>query len=177
MRREIVIPNSIVNVIIEKHCISITGLLGTLTRVLHESIIVKIDDARKMIVYTHDKHISAIHKALIGTTTALICSMIVGVTTGFSKKLQLVGIGYRASITRDVIDLVIGLSHSVKYTLPVEVKATCTNQTDIILTSISKQLVGQVAADLRAIRPPEPFKGKGIRYIDEIIYSKDAKKR
>lgn len=170
----IVVPSE-VNVIVQNNCVFVTGILGTLTYTLHALITVQIDDKKNILLYTKNK--SSINKALIGTTKALIYGMVIGVAKGFVKKLQLIGIGYRASIVNGMINLIIGFSHSVNYRLPVEIKATCINQTEIVLTSINKQLIGQVAADLRSIRPPEPFKGKGIRYINEVVRNKDTKKR
>lgn len=169
-----VIPNS-VNVTVQDRCVFVQGVLGKLMCVLHELIVIHIDNIQNVSIYA--KKESSINKALIGTTKALIFGMIIGVTKGFSKKLQLIGIGYRASVQNNIINLVVGLSHSINYRLPIAVKAMCVSQTEIILNSINKQLVGQVAADLRSLRPPEPFKGKGIRYIDEVIHNKDTKKR
>ncbi|UOY04617.1 50S ribosomal protein L6 [Candidatus Blochmanniella pennsylvanica] len=170
------IPKTItVNIIVENHSISITGTLGALTLILHKLVNVQLHDASKLMVYSNSFDVK--NKALIGTTCALINGMITGVTRGFTKTLQLVGIGYRVSIQDNIINLIIGLSHSIDYILPTEIAATCPSQTEIILTGINKQLIGQVAADLRALRPPEPFKGKGIRYIDEIVHNKDTKKK
>lgn len=177
MRKEIIVPNSIIDVMIKNHYISITGVLGTLIHVLHTSVVVKLENMKSIVVFSKNKYVNVTNKAVIGTTAALIRNMLLGVTQGFSKRLQLVGIGYRASITDNIVDLIIGLSHSVRYKFPAEVKAICINQTEILLTSMNKQLIGQVAADLRFIRPPEPFKGKGIRYIDEVICNKGTKKR
>ncbi|URJ24634.1 50S ribosomal protein L6 [Candidatus Blochmanniella camponoti] len=170
------IPKTItINIIIKNHSISITGALGALTRILHKSVDVQLHNTSKLIVYSNSFDVK--NKALIGTTCALITGMITGVTKGFTKTLQLVGIGYRVSIQDNVISLIIGLSHSIDYILPAEIVATCPSQTEIILTGMNKQLIGQVAADLRALRPPEPFKGKGIRYINEIVHTKDTKKK
>lgn len=169
----VVIPST-VHITLKGCFISVVGILGELFHKLNKVVFLKKNDAGNILIYTNDE--SSVNKALIGTTRALIHGMIVGVTAGFVKKLQLIGIGYRASITNEVINLIVGFSHSLNYKLPIEVKATCVNQTEIILTSINKQLIGQVAADLRSLRPPEPFKGKGIRYMNEIVRNKDAKK-
>lgn len=174
-KKNIVVPN-VVNISIKGRDISVIGILGTLVHVLHESIFAQMDDVKNLLVYTKKK--SSVNKALIGTTDALIRGMIIGVTQGFSKKLQLVGIGYRVSVANGVVNLTIGLSYPIVYKLPVEVKAICReNQTEIVLTSMNKQLLGQIAANLRSLRPPDPFKGKGIRYMDEIVRNKDTKKR
>ncbi|VFP86839.1 50S ribosomal protein L6 [Candidatus Erwinia haradaeae] len=112
-----------------------------------------------------------------GTARALVYAMVIGVTQGFTKKLQLVGIGYRASLKGNRLNLSLGLSHSIDHVLPEGITATCITQTDITLQSADKQLLGQVAADLRAYRPPEPYKGKGIRYAHEVVRRKEAKKK
>lgn len=174
-KRVICIPESI-TVEIKDNYIFVTGKLGKLSHKLHKSVYADLNSLKYLDIYSNQ--INANNKALIGTTQSLINGMIIGVTVGFIKKLQLVGIGYRAYINENnIINLTIGLSHSVDYVLPEGVKAQCLNNTEIVLTSINKQLIGQVAANLRAIRPPEPFKGKGIRYANEIIRNKDTKKR
>lgn len=174
-RRVIIVPN-LVSVVIKKNRVFVTGILGTLVHVLHALVIIQIDNIKNVIMLCTEIE-NSMSKAIIGTTKSLLCGMIVGVSKGFSKKLQLVGIGYRVSIVNGVINLIIGLSHVVNYKLPTAVQAKCENQTEIVLSSINKQLLGQVAADLRSIRPPEPFKGKGIRYVDEIVRNKDTKKK
>lgn len=174
-KRIVLIPES-VTIEIKNDSILIKGQLGTLIYKLHRFVNAQLNNLRYLSIYSNSASVS--NKALIGTTQSLIKNMIIGVTLGFIKKLQLVGIGYRAQINEDnVINLIIGLSHSVNYVLPVGIKAQCLNSTEIILTGIDKQLVGQVAANLRGIKPPEPFKGKGIRYTDEHIRTKETKKR
>ena len=103
--------------------------------------------------------------------------MVIGVTEGFTKKLQLVGVGYRAQLKGNVIGLSLGYSHPIEHALPAGVTAECPSQTEIILKSADKQLIGQVAADIRAYRRPEPYKGKGVRYADEVVRTKEAKKK
>lgn len=171
----ICIPKHI-EVEIKNDCVFITGKLGKLMHKLHKSIDVKLNNLTNLDIYSKNIYIN--NKALIGTTRSLINNMIIGVTSGFVKKLQLVGIGYKACINEDnIINLTIGLSHSINYNLPAGITAQCYNNTEISLTGIDKQLIGQIAANLRAMRPPEPFKGKGIRYINEKINIKDTKKR
>ncbi|ADV33608.1 50S ribosomal protein L6 [Candidatus Blochmanniella vafra str. BVAF] len=174
--RTIPIPDSIFVSLVD-HCLIVKGKLGKLHCQLNKYICVRFDNSNNIIVYTTKfKHVN--HKALVGTISSLINGMFIGVRLGFFKKLQLVGIGYRAAIKKgNVISLIVGLSHPVNYIIPVGVNAQCVNQTEIILNSANKQLIGQVAADLRAIKPPEPFKGKGIRFSNEIVRHKDAKKR
>lgn len=103
--------------------------------------------------------------------------MVVGVTEGFTKKLQLVGVGYRAAIKGNAVGLSLGFSRPVEHPLPAGITAECPTQTEIVLKGADKQLIGQVAADLRAYRRPEPYKGKGVRYADEVVRTKEAKKK
>ncbi|MCQ3830814.1 50S ribosomal protein L6 [Microbulbifer elongatus] len=116
-------------------------------------------------------------RALAGTTRALVNNMVVGVSQGFEKKLQLNGVGYRAKASGKTLNLTLGFSHPVDYDLPEGVKAETPSQTEVVLKSSDKQLLGQVAAEIRAFRPPEPYKGKGVRYADERVYRKEAKKK
>lgn len=174
-KKIIIIPDTI-KIVVENDSISVQGKLGKLTHVLNKCITVKLNSLKYLDIYAKNDDFNA--KCLIGTTYSLINGMIIGVTVGFVKKLQLVGIGYRVSVENDsILNLIIGLSHPVCYKLPIGIKAQCLNQTEIVLTGINKQLIGQVAADLRAIRPPEPFKGKGIRYLNELVYNKETKKK
>lgn len=114
---------------------------------------------------------------LAGTTRALLQNMVTGVSEGFERKLVLVGVGYRAKVQGNQLDLTLGLSHPAIFDLPVGVKAETPSATEIVLKGVSKQLVNQTAANIRALRPPEPYKGKGIRYSDEVISLKEGKKK
>jgi large subunit ribosomal protein L6 len=120
---------------------------------------------------------SAESNALSGTTRALVSNMVKGVTTGFERKLSLVGVGYRASVQGNALKLQLGFSHDVIHDLPAGVKAETPSQTEIIIKGANKQQVGQVAAEVRAYRPPEPYKGKGVRYVDEVVRLKETKKK
>ncbi len=115
--------------------------------------------------------------AMSGTTRALVNNMVVGVSEGFEKKLQLNGVGYRASVSGKKLNLTLGFSHPVEYELPEGISAETPSQTEIVVKGIDKQAVGQVAAEIRAFRPPEPYKGKGVRYADEYVRRKEAKKK
>ncbi|EAS40510.1 50S ribosomal protein L6 [Photobacterium profundum] len=115
--------------------------------------------------------------AQAGTARALVNNMVVGVTEGFTKKLTLKGVGYRANVAGNTVNLTLGFSHPVAHVLPTGVKAECPTQTEIVLTGTDKQVIGQVAADIRAYRSPEPYKGKGVRYADEVVRTKEAKKK
>ena len=112
-----------------------------------------------------------------GTTRSLVSNMVVGVNEGFEKKLQLNGVGYRAKATGKTLNLTLGFSHPVDYDLPEGIVAETPSQTEIVIKGIDKQAVGQVAAEIRAFRPPEPYKGKGVRYADEHVRRKEAKKK
>ncbi|MDF1831717.1 MAG: 50S ribosomal protein L6 [Porticoccaceae bacterium] len=112
-----------------------------------------------------------------GTVRALVNNMVTGVTTGFEKKLQLIGVGYRVAVQGNKLNLTLGFSHPVNYELPKGVTAEATSQTDLVLKSADKQLLGQIASEIRAYRPPEPYKGKGVRYADEHVVRKEAKKK
>lgn len=115
--------------------------------------------------------------AMSGTTRALVNNMVVGVSDGFEKKLQLNGVGYRAAVQGKKLNLTLGFSHPVEYELPEGISAEMPSQTEIIVKGIDKQAVGQAAAEIRAFRPPEPYKGKGVRYADEYVRRKEAKKK
>jgi large subunit ribosomal protein L6 len=152
--------------------LSVKGGKGTLAFSLSEGIGVSQEDNVLTIVYDNDKL-----NALAGTTRALVNSMVKGVTDGWEKKLVLNGVGYRAKVTGNSVNLTVGLSHPVDYQLPKGVTAESPSQTEIVLKGIDKHAVGQAAAELRSFRPPEPYKGKGIRYADEYVRRKEAKKK
>ena len=114
---------------------------------------------------------------MAGTSRALVNNMVTGVADGFERKLQLLGVGYRAQAQGKVLNLTLGFSHPVAYELPEGITVETPSQTEIVIKGIDKQLVGQVAANVRAFRPPEPYKGKGVRYADEQVRRKEAKKK
>lgn len=116
-------------------------------------------------------------KSLVGTTRSLVNNMVTGVSVGFERKLELVGVGYRAQARGRQLNLQLGLSHPVNYALPEGIEARTASQTEIVVSGIDKQLVGQVAAEIRSVRPPEPYKGKGVRYADERVRRKEGKKK
>jgi len=154
--------------------VSIKGAKGTLIRTVHAEVLVEQEgDVLKTSARSKSK--KAI--ALAGTTRALLNNMIVGVSQGFEKKLTLVGVGYRAKAQGKKIDLTLGFSHPVQYEVPEGIKIETPSQTEIVVSGADKQVVGQVAADIRAYRPPEPYKGKGVRYSDEHVARKEAKKK
>ena len=112
-----------------------------------------------------------------GTMRALVANMVQGVSKGFEKKLSLIGVGYKAAAQGTSLNLALGFSHPVDYALPAGVKAETPTPTEIVIRGIDKQRVGQVAAEVRAFRPPEPYKGKGVRYVDEVVQIKETKKK
>ena len=152
--------------------LTVKGGKGTLELSLVEGIQVSQDDNVLTIAYDSDKF-----KAMAGTTRALLNNMVVGVSEGWEKKLVLNGVGYRAKASGKSINLTLGLSHPVDYTLPEGVSAETPTQTEVVVKGIDKQAVGQAAAVIRSFRPPEPYKGKGIRYADEHVRRKEAKKK
>ena len=152
--------------------LSIKGSKGTLELSLMEGIQVSQDDNVLTIAYDSDKF-----KAMAGTTRALVNNMVKGVSEGWEKKLVLNGVGYRAKASGKTVNLTLGLSHPVDYQLPEGVSAETPSQTEVVVKGIDKQAVGQAAAEIRSFRPPEPYKGKGIRYADEYVRRKEAKKK
>ena len=154
--------------------ITIKGPLGVLTQSLTGDVdIQKEDSLLKFKATKETKH----SKAMSGTVRSLVQNMVVGVTEGFEKKLQLIGVGYKAQVQGNKINLELGFSHPVNHDLPEGVTAQTPSPTEIVLKSSNKQVVGQVASEIRAYRPPEPYKGKGVRYTDEHVVIKEAKKQ
>ncbi len=154
--------------------ISVKGALGTLTQVLRSDVSVQREGEQLLCTASNDSMQS---NAMSGTIRALIANMVVGVSKGFERKLTLVGVGYRAQAAGDTLNLTLGYSHPVTYKMPAGVSVATPTQTEIVLKSTSKQQVGQVAAEIRAFRAPEPYKGKGVRYADEVVILKETKKK
>ena len=152
--------------------LTVKGSKGTLELSLVDGVQVSQDDNALNIAYESDKS-----KAMAGTTRALVNNMVKGVSEGWEKKLVLNGVGYRAKASGKTVNLTVGLSHPVDYQLPEGVSAETPSQTEIVVKGIDKQAVGQAAAEIRSYRPPEPYKGKGIRYADEYVRRKEAKKK
>ncbi len=154
--------------------ITIKGKLGEIHHVMHSAVQIKLIDNVLQISPANE---SSEANAIAGTTRALTNNMVIGVSTGFQRKLVLVGVGYRAKVQGNILNLSLGFSHPVDYTLPDGVTAETPTQTEIVLKGVDKQMVCQVAANIRSIRPPEPYKGKGVRYNDEVIILKEVKKK
>lgn len=154
--------------------VSMKGAKGSLIRNLHTDVEVA-QEGSTLTTTARIKSKQAVAQA--GTARALLNNMVTGVTQGFEKKLTLVGVGYRAKAQGSKLDLTLGFSHPVQYEVPEGIKIDTPSQTEIVVTGADKQVVGQVAADIRAYRPPEPYKGKGVRYSDEHVARKEAKKK
>lgn len=154
--------------------ISVKGGKAALSISINDNVEIKQDDN---VLTFAPKDGSKQANAMAGTTRALVNNMVVGVSQGFEKKLQLIGVGYRAQCQGNKLNLTLGFSHPVEYLLPDGVTAETPSQTEIVLKAADKQLLGQVASEIRAYRPPEPYKGKGVRYADEQVRRKEAKKK
>lgn len=154
--------------------ISIKGGKGSLSLKLHETVkIEQVENELKIVVLSTDKKTMA----MAGTTRALVNNMVTGVTQGFVRELQLLGVGYRARVQGNELNLTLGFSHPVVYKFPEGIEIETPTQTQVLVKGIDKQLVGQVSAEIRAFRPPEPYKGKGVRYANEYVKRKEAKKK
>jgi large subunit ribosomal protein L6 len=172
-RNPVVIPSG-VEATIGDGQISVKGPLGTLTQSMSKNVRVEKVDGRLEFA-ANDKSIPA--KAMSGTMRALVANMVHGVSKGFERRLNLVGVGYRAQAQGDKLNLTLGFSHPVVHPMPTGVKVETPTQTEIVIKGIDKQQVGEVAAQVRAYRRPEPYKGKGVRYSDEVIVLKETKKK
>lgn len=156
----------------QNNMLTIKGTKGSLTQDIHPAIEISTEDNIIKVKPTKDSS-----WPLAGTMRALINNMVIGVTNGYEKKLELVGVGYRAKAQGNKLDLSLGFSHPVVFDVPEGLKIDTPKNTEIVITGIDKQLVGQAAAKIRAYRPPEPYKGKGVRYADERVIRKEAKKK
>lgn len=163
-----------VEVKLDAESITVKGGKTTLSQALHSSVEIKHEDDALTFAPRDGGKVA---HAMSGTMRALVNNMVVGVTAGFEKKLQLNGVGYRAKASGKSVNLTLGFSHPVDYALPEGVTAETPSNTEIVLKSADKQLLGQAAAEIRAFRPPEPYKGKGVRYADEYVRRKEAKKK
>jgi large subunit ribosomal protein L6 len=163
-----------VDVSVSAEQISVKGSLGTLVRPVNALVTIKNEDGKLNFAPAND---SVEADAMSGTMRALVANMVNGVSKGFEKKLSLVGVGFRAAAAGSKLNLQIGFSHPVAKDMPEGVKVACPTQTEIVITGSDRQVVGQIAAEVRAIRPPEPYKGKGIRYVGEKVVIKETKKK
>jgi large subunit ribosomal protein L6 len=163
-----------VDVTVTADNVSVKGSLGTLSRPINPLVSIKSEGGKLSIAPADD---STAAGAMSGTVRALVANMVNGVSKGFEKKLNLVGVGFRAQATGQKLNLQIGFSHPVVKDMPAGITVTCATQTEILIKGADRQVVGQIAAEVRAFRPPEPYKGKGIRYSDEKVSLKETKKK
>ena len=163
-----------VEVTLSANEVSIKGPLGIMKQALSNDVVVQREGEELLCKASNE---SAKADAMSGTIRALIANIVQGVTKGFERKLTLVGVGYRAQAIGDTLNLTLGFSHPVVYKVPVGVTVSTPTQTEVVLKSTNKQQVGQVAAEIRAFREPEPYKGKGVRYAEEVVKLKETKKK
>lgn len=163
-----------VDVKIENGVIAVKGPKGELSVPMHDDVEVKIENGHVYFKALNDTKES---NAMSGTLRALVHNLVKGVSEGFSKKLTLVGVGYRAQAQGQKLNLSLGFSHPIIHEMPEGIKVETPTQTEIVISGADKQKVGQVAADIRAYRSPEPYKGKGVRYVDEVVILKETKKK
>jgi len=161
-----------VDINIDGSTVSVKGGKGSMEMSLVDGISIEVEEGQAKIVYDWDTN-----RAMAGTTRALLNNLVVGVSVGWKKTLILNGVGYRAKAAGNTVNLTVGLSHNVDYVLPEGISAETPSQTEIVISGMDKQAVGQAAAEIRSYRPPEPYKGKGIRYADEYVRRKEAKKK
>jgi large subunit ribosomal protein L6 len=172
-KNPVLVPSG-VQVTLETDQITVKGSLGTLVRPLHPSVEVKFDQDQ---ITFQARQSMPQSRAMSGTLRALVNNMVHGVTKGYERKLTLVGVGYRAQAQGDKLNLSLGFSHPIVHPMPSGIKVETPTQTEIVIKGIDKEKVGQVAAEVRSYRQPEPYKGKGVRYSDEVIVIKETKKK
>ena len=172
-KNPVAIPEK-VEVVLNDNSIAVSGPLGKLSHSLTSAVALKREGETITFAATNDsKHSSA----MSGTLRALVANMVHGVSVGFTRKLTLVGVGYKANAQGAMLNLELGYSHPINHKMPVGVTVTTPTPTEVILTGYDKQVVGQVAAQIRSYRAPEPYKGKGVRYADEVVAIKETKKK
>lgn len=172
-KRPVSIPGG-VTAAVDGQEVKIKGPKGELKHVLVDAILAKIDKDDIEIAMREDTREA---RAMWGMSRTLVANLVTGVTEGFEKKLEITGVGYRAAVKGSNLELQLGFSHDVAFAIPDGIQVKCPKPTEIVVTGIDKQKVGQVAAEIRRFRPPEPYKGKGVRYADEFIFRKEGKKK
>jgi len=172
-KNPVTVPSG-VDVNINGQQVSVKGSKGNLDLAVHETVKVEFDNGEIKVGLSDE---NAQDYTMAGTMRALLNNMVVGVSEGFERKLELVGVGYRAQAQGKKLNLTLGFSHPVEYEVPEGVTIETPSQTEVLVKGADKQKVGQVAAEIRAYRPPEPYKGKGVKYADERIIRKEAKKK
>ncbi len=161
-----------VEVSVKETTLTVKGGKGTIELVLPQALEATVESDRVILKFHQRK---AVNKSFYGLYHSLIRNAITGVSSGFEKKLTLIGVGYRATVTKDTLDLQLGFSHPASVSIPQGLTVSVEKSTQITVAGIDKQLVGQFAADVRSLRPPEPYKGKGVRYVDEYVRKKAGK--
>jgi large subunit ribosomal protein L6 len=154
--------------------VAVKGPKGELKHVLADAIVAKLDKGRIEVAMREDTKEA---RSMWGMTRTMVANLMTGVTEGFTRKLEITGVGYRAALQGQNLQLQLGYSHDVIYPIPKGIQIVCPKPTEIVITGIDKQKVGQVAAEIRQFRPPEPYKGKGIKYAGEFIFRKEGKKK
>jgi large subunit ribosomal protein L6 len=172
-KNPVAIPEK-VEVMLSANSISVSGPLGKLSHALTNAVELKREGKTITFAATSDSQHS---RAMSGTLRALVSNMVYGVSTGFTKKLTLVGVGYKANAQGSMLNLELGYSHPINHKMPVGITVQTPTPTEVILTGYDKQVVGQIAAQIRSYRAPEPYKGKGVRYADEVVAIKETKKK
>lgn len=170
-KQPIKIPSG-VDVKLEGQNLSVKGPVGQMSMVLHSDVSVEQKDNQLCVQISKSKNL-----AMAGTMRSLMNNLVIGVSKGFERKLELVGVGYRAQSKGKTLNLSLGFSHPIDYLVPDGINIDTPSQTEVVIKGVDKQKVGQVAAEIRAYRPPEPYKGKGVKYIEERIIRKEAKKK
>ena len=172
-KNPVAIPEK-VEVMLSANSIAVNGPLGKLSHPLTDAVVLKREGETITFTATSDSQHS---RAMSGTLRALVANMVQGVSVGFTRKLTLVGVGYKANAQGQMLNLELGYSHPINHNMPAGIKVQTPTPTEVILTGFDKQVVGQVAAQIRSYRAPEPYKGKGVRYADEVVAIKETKKK
>ena len=172
-KKAVAVPSG-VNASVQGQTVQIKGPKGTLQVMLHDDVEVKFDKGE---IKVDPRFETKRARSQWGTSRTLIANLIEGVTKGFEEKLEINGVGYRAAVAGKNLNLQVGLSHDVAFPIPAGITIATPKATEITITGADKQLVGQVAAEIRSFRPPEPYKGKGVKYADEYIFRKEGKKK
>jgi large subunit ribosomal protein L6 len=172
-KKPVSIPSGVTASVDGQH-VAVKGPKGELKHVLVDEVIAKLEDGGIEVAPRDDTQAA---RAMWGMSRTLVANLVTGVTEGFTKKLEITGVGYRAAVQGSNVQLQLGYSHDILFPIPEGIQVQCPKPTEIVITGIDKQKVGQVAAEIRRFRPPEPYKGKGVRYAGEFILRKEGKKK
>jgi large subunit ribosomal protein L6 len=172
-KKPVTVPSG-VTATVDGQTVKMKGPKGQLQFVVHSDVEVKFENGQVKVAPRHETNRA---RALYGTARAQIANLVAGVTKGFEKKLEITGVGYRAAMQGKNLQLALGYSHDVVFAIPEGITITVPKPTEITVTGTDVQRVGQVAAEIRSFRPPEPYKGKGVKYVDEFIFRKEGKKK